>query len=136
MLWVILFIAVVIGLAVVAGDARERRLRKAREAYHASLVELKRDPANPDRKQHALALGRAYSKLTRDRLRVTVFDEVALSNDISAACAGAMVPRVVAAPSLAPTPEARLARLSSLRAQGLLDDDEYATERRRIISEL
>ena len=36
-----------------------------------------------------LSLGRAYSNPTRDKKGVSLFDEVALSNDIGAACAAA-----------------------------------------------
>lgn len=126
--------------AVYAGGEKERRLREAEEAYRNSLAKLKTQPTNPDLKQATLALGRAYSNLTRDSKGVSLFDEVALSNDISAACAAAMVQQIahahVPAPSSAATPEFRLTRLADLKSRGLISDDEYSAERRRILSEI
>ena len=122
--------------AVYAAGEKERRLREAEEAYRNSLAKLKKQPTNPDLKQATLALGRAYSNLTRDSQGVSLFDEVALSNDISAACAAAMAPQLAHAPTPAATPESRLTRLADLKSRGLISDDEYTMERRRILSEL
>lgn len=138
---VVLLLVIVIGglaMAIYAAGEKERRLREAEEAYRSSLAKLKKQPTNPDLKQATLGLGRAYSSLTRDSKGVSLFDEVALSNDINAACAAAMVPQIMHAPVPAAvvSPEARLTRLSDLKARGMISDDEYTAERRRILNEL
>ena len=61
----------------------------AKKSYEESLSELTLAPTNPELKQRTLALGRTYSNLTRDQKGQTIFDEVALMNDINAACAAA-----------------------------------------------
>jgi hypothetical protein len=86
------------------------------------LQRLKAEPNNPERRQEALRLGRAYSNLTRNKKGVTVYDEVALKNDIDAACAGAAR---VQNPSI----EERLAKLKQLLTAGHISDDEYHRRR-------
>jgi Tfp pilus assembly protein PilV len=134
-----LIVLVLIGVAVMsAADTKAKQLEEARQAYQQSLGALKQRPTNPDLKQRTLALGRAYSNLTREQQGkggVTLYDEVALSNDISAACAAAAT-HVSAATAPRQSPEARLEKLSELRTRGLVTDDEYASERRRILSEI
>jgi hypothetical protein len=129
-------IAILVGVLWWMGSARkarERRLREAKTAYEQSLNGLKRDPTNADLKQQTLALGRAYSNLTRDQKGVTTYDEVALSNDISAACAAAGG-RPTNQSSV--SAEVRLSRLADLHKQGLVSDEEYQSQRRRILSDL
>jgi len=64
-----------------------------RAKYRASLEKLKHDPNNPNLRQATLALGRIYSEAMRDSKGRTIFDEIALKNDIDAACAGATTGR-------------------------------------------
>jgi putative oligomerization/nucleic acid binding protein len=115
--------------------AREKKehLAATKAAYEQNLARLKEDPTNPELKQRTLALGRTYSNLTRNRKGVALYDEVALSNDITSACAAVSVP-----PSSAVTasPEERLAKLADLRNQGLVDEEEYQAQRRRVLNEL
>ena len=135
---------VVIAFALVAtylaSEAKRKALAAAWAAYQSSLSKLKGDPANPDLRKATLELGRTYSNLSRDKKGVTIFDEVALSNDIQAACAAAAAPPV--APPVALTSSAggsleeRLKRLSSLKAQGLISDAEFEEGRRKIIGEI
>src|SRR5215207_1901244 len=88
--FLVLVALLVIALVVRANqNARMKRLIEAKRAYQDSLSHLKEKPTDADLKQQTLALGRHYSNLTRDQKGITVFDEVALSNDINAACAGA-----------------------------------------------
>lgn len=133
-LFVILIVLVVVAAANAAKSAQQAK-DKARRAYQESLAQLKLDPSNPNLRQETLRLGREYSNLTRDQKGVTVFDEVALSNDINAACAGAAVPRPALAPA-AGSVEERLQKLSSLKTQGLISEAEYEESRRRILSEV
>lgn len=80
--------------------------------------------------ENALRIGRILSNLTRNRRGVTLFDEVAISNDISAACAGAVAPRPKA------TVETRLIHLAELKTKGLIDDEEYSSRRREILQDI
>lgn len=60
---------------------------------------------------------------------------MALSNDISAATAGAMVAQAQPAQPAASV-EQRLQALDALRTKGLITDAEYATRRQQLISEV
>lgn len=115
----------------------EKSKTEAREAYQQALAMLKADPRNPDLRQQTLALGRAYSNLMRDKKGQTIFDEVALMNDINAACAGA------ATHGLSNTEnspfneiETRLEKLSMLKTRGLIYEAEYSTCRKEILEQI
>ena len=86
---ILVIIVLVLWAAWASAQGFVKRLKAAKAAHEASLLQLRQNPTDPDLKQQTLALGRAYSNITRDQQGVTVFDEVALSNDINAACAGA-----------------------------------------------
>jgi len=111
-------------------DRRRKALAEARDAYHGALAELKAAPSNPDVKQRTLDFGRTYSNLTRQSKGVTVYDEMALANDISAATAGATAAAVPA------TVQERLTRLDELRASGTITEAEHAARRQKIVEEL
>ncbi|HKO60027.1 MAG TPA: SHOCT domain-containing protein [Pyrinomonadaceae bacterium] len=132
---IVILVIALIGYSVSNGNKkRAEALENARRAYHSSLERLKQNPTDANLRQTTLGLGRNYSNLTRNRKGVTVFDEVALMNDISAACAGASR----SGPG-APEPlsiEARLTRLVELRNQGVIDETEYAEKRQRILDEI
>jgi hypothetical protein len=130
---------VVILIAVNAGrknSEKAKALASARDAYHNSLTKLKANPTNANLRQVTLGLGRTYSHLGRNKKGVTIFDEVALSNDISAACAGATNIHENKVPKPDQTIELRLQRLAELKAKGLIDDDEYAARREKILDEV
>lgn len=132
-------VAVVI-VAIFVGVAQAGAINKARQAYQNSLAELTTDPTNPQKRQNTLALGRAYSNLTRDQKGVTLFDEVALMNDINAACGGATTlarPNPSSEPAPADTSiEARLAQLRTLMERNLISSAEYETKRQQLLSEI
>lgn len=109
---------------------RERALNLALECYERSLEQLKKDPTNAELKQKTLTLGRNYSAMTRDSKSVTIFDEMALSNDISAACAGASA---TVAPSRI---EERLAKLEELKSKNLITTEEYKSQRQRLLGQM
>jgi hypothetical protein len=69
---------------------------------------------------------------------VTVFDEVALSNDISAATAGASVstPTPAAAAPTKSSIEERLQSLEGLRSKGLINETEYTERRNRLLDDV
>ncbi len=133
---------IIIGIVVLAviagiwsGIQKQRELERAKKAYLEALAQLKNSPTNADLKQHTLALGRTYSHLTRDKKGVSLFDEVALMNDINAACAAAAQPTVqrVAEPL---SVEARLRTLSDLKDKGLVAQGEYEARRIEILSSI
>lgn len=72
-----------------------REIEDAKRRYQLALRRLTDDPASPTQRRDALDSGREYLSLERqfasqnDQGNVTLFDEVALSNDIAAACAAA-----------------------------------------------
>src|SRR4051812_42215269 len=76
-----------------AAAARQDELRvlnSARTAYEEALTRLRSAPSDPDARERALSAGRFFASQTRHMAGsagVTVFDEVALSNDIHAASA-------------------------------------------------
>lgn len=129
---------VVLGLIVHGNtkneEARRKRIADAKAAYEEGLEKLRRDPSSAQLRGTVLDLGRQYSNLSRDQKGRTLFDEVALMNDINAA-----TPGVVTAGSVAATPvssiEERLARLERLKAQSLVTDDEYTAQRKRILDD-
>ena len=85
-------IVLVILIAVLIGNStnkqRAQALNKAWTDYQDSLRYLKAHPTDPEVRQGTLEYGRRYSNLTRNKKGVTIFDEVALMNDINAACGG------------------------------------------------
>jgi hypothetical protein len=100
---------------------------------------LKERPTDRDLRQRTLEWGRHYSNLTRQNQGVTVFDELALSNDINAACAGAS--RIASStPSSASVDSAavedRLSKLKNLLDRGAITEDEYRDRRRSILAEV
>jgi hypothetical protein len=116
-------------------DEYVAELQQAEAAYQSALARLRETPTNPEIKQETLAAGRNYAALTRRGLRssITVFDEVALSNDIQAACAGA---QVITAPAESLNIEQRLERLETLRRKGLISESEYQAKRSDLVREL
>lgn len=112
-----------------------KALDKARQDYQDSLSILKADSANTDLRQRTLHLGRMYSNLTRNKTGVTLFDEVALMNDINAAGAG-MASVLNRKPTTEKTIEERLATLSELRAKELISEQEYSAKKQKILEEI
>ena len=136
-------VVVIVGLVLIVKSANEtmekqkRALNDAHTAYQNSLKELKSDPRNADLRQRTLNLGRAYSNLTRNKSGVTVYDEMALMNDINAACAaaGGSVSKP-ATPDSASSIESRLAKLADLKSKSLINEDEYNSRRQKILDEV
>jgi hypothetical protein len=100
----------------------------AHTIYQAALETLKAAPTSADLRQKALSIGRAYSNLTRNKQGVTVYDEMALMNDIDAATAGATKAEI--------SIEDRLQTLEGLRSKGLVSDAEYSQKRQKLLDEM
>lgn len=109
---------------------RKKTIHQASLDYQEALTALQRQPTNADLKQRALQLGRYYANLTRQQRGVTVFDEMALMNDLNAATAGAPIH------AHGGTIEDRLQRLAELRSQGLVDESEYIAQRTQILNSI
>ena len=90
---ILLLGAVILGAIVfmVFYSAAQQRAR-AWTAYQEALGKLKAHPSDASQRQEALALGRSYMASTRGGCltagRQTLFDEMALKNDLDAAAAG------------------------------------------------
>lgn len=135
MFWFILIVVVFLGLLF--AWVKEKAKSESHKKYQASLKDLEADPRNAVLRQRTLALGRTYSNLMRDNKGNTVFDEVALMNDINAACAGAPdftieKPIVKVSDSV----EARLEKLLSLKERKLINDSEYISRRKEILESI
>ena len=136
--FVVIALIAFIGFAIYSGIAQAKAKEAARQAYLEALSALKSDPHDADHKQRTLALGRAYSNLTRDKKGNTLFDEVALMNDINAACAAAgsnLKPQPVASTSENTIGE-RLSTLSQLKDKGLIEHSEYEKRRAEILQSI
>lgn len=128
---------IVVALLVAQGNAataRTRALEAARGAYQEALAALKRAPTDPNLRQAALEAGRSYAGLSRASKGATIFDEIALKNDLDAATAGASAAAVAAAPSASVAD--RLRQLDGLKAQGLVTEDEYQARRAKILESM
>jgi high-affinity K+ transport system ATPase subunit B len=119
-------------------QARERAdaLRKASEAYQAALAKFKAQPTDASLRQTALEAGRAYSAVVRESKRVTIFDEIALKNDLDAAGAGASVAPAASSPTQPSSVSGRLKVLSQLKLEGLISEDEFNDRKGKILSEI
>jgi hypothetical protein len=118
---------------------RQRKLDEAHNNYQEMLRFLKEKPTDPDLRQRTLEWGRHYSNLTRQNQGVTVFDELALSNDINAACAGAS--RIASTMSSSSSVDSaavedRLSKLKNLLDRAAITEQEYRDRRKGILDEL
>jgi len=131
------FVGLVLVLVAIIAASNGDKLVQAKKSYEASLTKLKSDPANSDLRQQTLALGRAYSNLARDSKGRTIFDEIALMNDLNAACAATQ--QVIANQSLqAPTQTVaeRLVQLQGLKDQGLIDQIDFDRRKSEILAQI
>jgi hypothetical protein len=124
----VVFVLLVVLIWQLAAKQRDG-LKAAFEEYQQCLEQLKGNPNDPELRQEALSLGRTYSNLSRNRTGVAIFDEVALKNDIDAACAGAVS---VQDRSI----EDRLTKLEQLFSVGHITATEYQRRRQQLIDEL
>jgi len=127
-----LFVMIIV-VAVIQGNIEGNKLvkslRAAWEAYQNALTQLKNEPNSHEIRLRALQCGRRYSDLTRNNSGVTIFDEVALKNDIDAACAGAVSIKTNSV-------EERLSTLQLLFASGHITDSEYQRRRQTILDSI
>lgn len=130
-------LVIAIFVIVTLSNADAKKKREAKEAYQGALAKLKANPSSSDLRQQALALGRIYSNVMRDKKGNTLFDEVALMNDIGAACAAThqvigQQPVVAAGETV----EDRLVKLRRLLDKGLIDQDDFSRRKREITDQI
>lgn len=131
-------IILIIAVGAIGGSRRKIRIRARAEAnYRRSLTGLRQSPANVALREQTLALGRVYSGLTRNNQGIAIFDEVALMNDINAACGAAAAHSLpVENKQFVPNVEQRLIKLSELKRKGLITEEEYNSGRGKILDEV
>lgn len=139
LLWMFVGVALLATFAVAwhtTNAQRAEQLAKALAAYKAALAKLKEQPTDASLRQTALETGRIYSGLTRESNAVTLFDEMALKNDLDAAAAGAPASTATTPATLPTSVAERLRTLGELRAQNLISEDEFNERRERILQEI
>ena len=135
----LIIVFIIGGIMIFISLEKQKARERAYGEYQDSLTLLKREPGNSDFRQRTLGLGRVYSDLMRDKKGNTVFDEVALMNDINAACAStqhAVHAQPVSSPSTVQSVEQRLSTLQSLRERDLIDDQDFQRRKQEILSSI
>ena len=119
---ILIFIAVVVAIAILLSRSQARQLKAAAAAYRAALDELAANPADNRLRIAALEAGRHYADLARRAAGSkgrAIFDEVALSNDLSARSGAAPAPGGKPCPQCAELvkPDARICRFCQFRLE-------------------
>ena len=109
---------------------------EAKIKYQTSLEKLKENPTNPEIREKTLELGRLYAHFASNQSGATAFDELAMMNDINAACARGFSGVSSAKSNNSQTIEERLISLNNLKASNLIDEQEYTARRQKILDEI
>lgn len=139
-------IAVIIAFFVRA-ELRRRRIAEAEEIYNEWLQELRAFPTDSAVRIQTLEAGREYARALRESGNETIFDEVALLNDINAIAGSSVSKSIERQQPSAPrkvepeveqpkSHEDRLRALADLRSKGLITEDEYNERRTKILDEI
>lgn len=104
----------------------------AKKEYDESLQRLSKDPTDSDLREITLKLGRAYYGAARLDGRLTIYDKVVPKNDLDTVTA-ANSDRPRDNLNMRARIEDRLKSLQSLLDAALIDEDEYAGQRHRIL---
>ena len=131
---VILLVVVLIGIIMANGNQKTKRIELARANYQSSLEQLKAAPGDTDLRQEALSLGREYARRARAGGQETLFDEVALMNDINVVTSGASIEQTKEQKENSASD--RLNELKKLKDQGLISEDEYIAKRAAILDKI
>ncbi|EGY52841.1 SHOCT domain-containing protein [Neisseria shayeganii] len=140
-IFIIIIVVIIVAIIIQANTELNER-EKARKSYLASLEKLKNNPTNPNIKQQTLQLGREYSHLTRNKKGVAIFDEIALMNDINAACAAATISEFSSNSMLerhnntSSTIQEKINTLTSLYEQGVIDEKEFQQRKKQILDNI
>lgn len=134
---IIISIAIIVWIFYNSSQKREK-IAVAERVYKSNLEQLKRSPSDTNLRQKALSSGREYARIAREGGKETLFDEVALMNDINAVAGGYSVkPTEEKAEIVAErSTSERLAELAKVKEQGLISEDEYNAKRSAILDEI
>jgi hypothetical protein len=136
---VLVAIAVVV-LIVTTNQARvqDRKVKAAWEKYWYALEELRESPDSSQEREATLHAGREFARLVREGGSETVFDEVALMNDINAIAGQQVFARSTERGQRADdlSIEERLVRLRKLAEAGQVTKEEYLERRKRVLDQL
>jgi hypothetical protein len=129
-------------ISYIRAKERERLLRECLRQYELAIYQLKRKPDSSELRQSALDKGRILSRVISESGSTTVFDEVALKNDLDAATAAVhsknlaegviILPDVVKSKST----KERLEELQILFFDGLITEQDYQSKRKSILDEI
>ena len=134
--WVVLIGCIgLVGFIIWRWYDRGQKIEKAAKNYRAGLARLKKSPGDSDLRQQTLMLGRVYARVAREGKKETLFDEVALMNDLNSVGVGtvSMEPIVTKPDS---SVEQRLRSLEDLKEKGLITEDEYEQRRAKILEDI
>lgn len=127
-------------LIILNSNDKRKRIKKAAENYQKSLEALNRSPMDSKLRQQTLALGREYARVARKQKKETLFDEVALMNDLNAVGVATTTIDTSGENRVnkdnGKNIEQRLNALEDLKGKGLISADEYAERRAGILNEL
>jgi hypothetical protein len=127
-IWIV--VGVVLGVLYAIG--KSANTKNAKKAYEDALEQLKQSPTDPNLRQKTLQLGRKYSNLTRNSKGVTIFDEMALKNDIDAACARAAEVAAIHA-SKPVSAAAEIRKLTELLEESILTPEEWQSAKAQLV---
>lgn len=127
------WILIGLGIGIILFAIKLAASNGAKAAYDAALSELASTPSDAALRKKTLELGRVYSNILRNNKGVTTFDEVALMNDINAACGSGAHKEKGMSPL---TIDERLKMLAELKAKGLISDTEYDQKRTLVLSDV
>jgi hypothetical protein len=130
----VLPLLVIVGVFVAMVVYYYQAQTSSRDRYLQTLELLKENPHDPDLKTQALAFGRQYAHSVRST--AFAFDETAIMNDISAACAQAGSKVRIVSDEKSSVTESRLIELERLREKSLITNEEYEARRRKIIESI
>lgn len=136
---IVIILAIIFGFYIYGLILQAQSIESAKCKYLESLAELKLNPTNADIKQETLELGRSYFNLARQGNGRTIFDEVALMNDINAASMSNGGHTDQQPTNLTASTKGiveRLNTLSQLKEKGLLDNIEYEKRRSEILENI
>ena len=122
-------------------------VNEAERSYKTHLAMLEQDPSNPQTKKETLELGREYSEISRKHAAwleqrgsevgasISIFDEMTLSNDLAAACAGAST-SVDKTTTETRSVKQRIAELDELLESGIISRSEYDEKRKKVLDDI
>lgn len=131
---VIIFCFVLIFFIFNNAEKKRNRIFEAEKDYQTSLKQLKKQPNDVDMRQATLQLGRRYASLAREGGKATLFDEVALMNDINAITGS--VEKQALNQGESKTVSERLKAIEELKDNGLITQQEYLERRTAILETL